>query len=70
MTYDELSPEQQILEDERFWAKLDAELEAEELREINYINSLSADEYYRQYVLPDLLREEDEVLREPSIEVI
>lgn len=70
MTYAELSPEQQRLEDERFWADLDAELEAEELREIDYINSLSPDEYYRQYVLPNLLPEEDEVLGEPSIEVI
>lgn len=70
MTYFELSPEQQLLEDEKFWADLDAELEAEELREIDYINSLTVEEYYRQYILPNQLCEEDEVLGEPSIEVI
>lgn len=70
MTYGELSPEQQLLEDERFWAELDADLEAEELREIDYINSLTDEEYYRQYILPYQLYEQDEVLGEPSIEVI
>lgn len=70
MTYAELSPEQQLLEDERFWADLDAELEAEQLREFDYINSLSDEEYYRQYILPFQQPEQDEVLGEPSIEVI
>lgn len=70
MTYSELSPEQQLLEDERFWADLDAELETDRLREFDYINTLTEEEYYKQYVLPNLLPEEDEVLGEPSIEVI
>lgn len=70
MSYYELSPEQQILEDEKFWAEMDAEFEAEQLWERNYINSLSEEEYYRQYVLPNVPPVQDEDLREPSIEVI
>lgn len=70
MSYYELSPEQQLLEDEKFWADLDAEQELAELAEQDYVNSLSDEEYYMQYVLPTLLPEENEMLQEPSINVI
>lgn len=59
-----------MTEDEKFWDELDAELDAYDLAEWRYIDSLTDDEYYLQYVLPYQRSEEDEVIHEPSINLI
>ena len=61
--------EQELRDDEKFWDELDAELEVEAQAERKYIESLTDEEYYRQYVLPYQCVEEDTIY-EQSIEVI
>ncbi|AEC53188.1 hypothetical protein SCRM01_242 [Synechococcus phage S-CRM01] len=59
-----------MTEDEQFWFDLDAELEAYDRQTQDYVNSLSEEEFYRQFVLPYQQEEGEELLYEPSIAVI